>query len=40
MNRVQSLQMELLSQRGTSETVATPWQRKVASAIEMDVFNS
>jgi len=40
MNRVQSLQMELLTQRGTSETVATPWQRKVASAIEMDVFNS
>jgi uncharacterized protein YegL len=40
MNRIQSLQMELLSQRGTSDVVSTPWQRKVASAIEMDVFNS
>lgn len=40
MNRVQSLHMELLSQRGTSDTVSTPWQRKVANAIEMDVFKS
>ena len=40
MNRVKSLHMELLTQRGTSDTMSTPWQRKVASAIEMNVFKS
>lgn len=38
VNRVTSLAAEVLTQRGTSETISTPWQRKVADALDSNQF--
>ena len=38
INRITSLATEVMTQRGTSDLVSTPWQRKVAEALDSDKF--